>query len=50
MELSMRDLDILVEAIGTLIAEYGGREDERELLVRVREVRERRYAEIERGR
>jgi hypothetical protein len=44
MELSIKELRLLIEALGTLDAEYG-RPDAVELEARVREVLERRKAE-----
>jgi hypothetical protein len=46
MELSMAEIRILIEAVGTLDAEYGLDAVGAALLARLREVRDRRAAEI----
>jgi len=50
MELSLSELRLLREALGTLEAEYGLRAEGEALMVRLRETIERREAEIAAGR
>jgi hypothetical protein len=49
MELSIGEIRILIEALAASALEYGSSEREAALLVRLREVRERREEEIRRG-
>lgn len=50
MELSLAELTMLIEAMGTQDAEYGLRSEGEASLARLQEVRDRRRAEIEAGR
>jgi hypothetical protein len=46
---TLAEIRILIEGLGTLIAEYGERPEHAELLARLLAERARRIAEIERG-